>query len=372
MARKKIRRRLPQLRGSLRAAAADHKAEQLTEILRKTASRQQTEKPQVFYALREVASRFQVSLSMVAAVYRQLENEGLLTRLRGSRTLLRGLNTGRQVAVHGIVGVPIALSDFLTRQKYRMFFMCTRREMRRRGFMTAGLFYEAAEARPDFLQERIKQCKVDSVLWYRPDQCARETSRLLEDSGVRVIGVADGGLPALPCHFEVSRERAIAEILHDWKARGTIKNISVVHAVRRSAVEEERLGALLDATGSPYDFIDATRAQSDTLLESLAKEEGSGIILLGQAASLFAFRAPERLIALMNRRRVALVDGPVSLPFTSGFAVRADLAVADWEAIASGITDELLTEEAFARSGSTVFEAAAYLQAPLSEFAQTI
>lgn len=28
---------------------------------------------------------------MVAAVYRQLEGEGLLTRLRGSRTLLRGI-----------------------------------------------------------------------------------------------------------------------------------------------------------------------------------------------------------------------------------------------------------------------------------------
>src|SRR5205809_148661 len=102
MARKKIRRRLPQLRGSMRLAAADLKVERLTEILRNAASKHQTEKPQVFYALREVASRFQVSLSMVAAVYRQLENEGLLMRLRGSRTLLKGLDAGRQLSVHAI------------------------------------------------------------------------------------------------------------------------------------------------------------------------------------------------------------------------------------------------------------------------------
>lgn len=74
----------------------------------------------------------------------------------------------------------------------------------------------------------------------------------------------------------------------------------------------------------------------------------------------------------MNRRRVALVDGPVSLPFATTPPVRADLAVADWEAVASGITEEFLTKEVFAHSTTTVFEASAFLQAPLSEFAQAI
>ena len=372
MARKKISRRLPPLRGKLRLSGADVKTEQLSEILRRAARRHQTEKPQVFYALRHVASRFDVSLSMVAAVYRQLESEGLLTRLRGSRTLLKGLDTGRQVSVHAIVGVPMPLSSFLTRQKCRMFFMCVRRELRRRGFMTAGLFYESAEARPDFLLERIKHCKVDTVLWYRPDRCARETARLLHDTGVRVLGVADGGLPAFPCRFEINREQAISEILHDWKAREPIRKVSVVHAVRRSAIEEERLTALLEGAGLGYSFVDADRAHCDTLLRSLMDEHENGIILLGQAASLFAFRAPDRLTALMSRRRVALVDGPVSLPFANTPAVRADLVVADWEGVATGITDELLTGDAFLRSSSTVFEANAYLQAPLTKFAQMI
>jgi hypothetical protein len=74
----------------------------------------------------------------------------------------------------------------------------------------------------------------------------------------------------------------------------------------------------------------------------------------------------------MNRRRVALVDGPVSLPFTDAPPVCADLAVADWEAVANGITEAFLTKEAFNRPGPTVFEATAFLQAPLSEFAQAI
>jgi hypothetical protein len=371
MARKKISRRLPPLRGKLKLSGGNVKTEQLSEILRQAARTHQTENPQVFYALRDVASRFDVSLSMVAAVYSQLENEGLLTRLRGSRTLLKGLDNARQISVHGVVGVPISLSCFMKRQKCRMFFVSVRRELRRRGFMTAGLFYEEAEARPEFLLERIKHCKVDTVLWYQPDRCARETARLLRDTGVRVLGVADGVLPAMPCRFEISRERGIATILCAWKSEN-IKRVSIVYAERRSAMEEERLKAVLEALGFQDDFVEAGRGNYEMVLDALAAEPESGIILLGEAASLFAFRVPHRLTAVMNQRRVALIDGPLSLPFASDGGARGDLVVADWQAVANGIADELLTGNAFSHSRSTVFEAKAYLQAALTDFAQTI
>lgn len=347
------------------------KSERLSEILRETARRHQTEKPQVFYALREVANRFNVSLSMVAAIYRQLESEGLLTRLRGSRTLLKGLATDRQLSVHAIVGLPMALSSFLTRQKFRMFFMSVRRELRRRGFMTAGLLYENTEARPDFLLERIRHCQVDTVLWYQPDHCARETARLLRDSGIRVIGIADGGLPMLPCSFEISREKAVSRILRDWKARGSIEAVDIVHVARRSAVEEERLESLLESFGLGCHFVEAGRSHCETLLQSLTAGEKRGIILLGEAAALVALREPNRLVELMSRRRVALVDGPLSFPFADASVARADLAVADWEAVANRVTDELLAGGPLAHS-TTVFDATAYIQAPISEFAQTI
>jgi hypothetical protein len=401
MARKKILRPLPPLRGNLKVTASDHKVEQLAKILRETARTQQANKPQVFYALREVADRFDVSLSTVAAVYRQLESEGLLTLLRGSRTLLQARGASREVSIRGIVGVPMPLSLFLTRQKCRMFFMSIRRELRRRGFATAGVFFEAAEARPYFLFERIKHCNVDSVLWYMPDQCARETALLLKDSGVSVIGVADGGLPALPCRFEISRQKAIIKILRDWRIRGpswirpspvpqqgsilqktsrwpsprkAIRKGKIIRCSRRSATDEERLEALLENERLRCEFVSAEGGHCNTLLRSLAEEEDeeSGVILLGGAASLFAFRAPESLVGLMQRRRVALVDGPVSLPFMIAPPVRADLAIADWDAVARGITAEFLTKEVFARASTTVFEATAYLQAPLSEFAQAI
>jgi len=184
--------------------------------------------------------------------------------------------------------------------------------------------------------------------------------------------VADGGLPALPCHYEIRREKAIGEILRDWKARGEIKKVKIVRLQRKSATEEERIEALLKNTEFDYDFVSAGDRDCDTFLRALAEEAGTGIILLGAAASLFAFRAPDSLTYLMNRRRVALVDGPVSLPFANTPTVRADLAMADWEAVASGITAEFLNREIFMNFPPTTFEAKAYLQAPLNKFSQTI
>jgi len=372
MPRKKLVRPLPPLRRNRSLARSEYKIERLSEILRDAAKKHQTEQRQVFYAVRDVAKRFDVSLSLVAAVYRQLEREGLLTRVRGSRTLLEAFGSGRQVVVHAIIGVPMALSSFLTRQKYRMFFMRMRRELRRRGFVTAGLLYEGSEANADFLFERIRQCNVDSVLWYMPDRCARETAFLLRDAGVRVIGIGDGNLPSFACRYEIQREKAIAEILRDWKAGGEIDKVQIVRTRARSAMEEERITELVESEGLAYEFSSATHESYDTFLRGLAVGEGSAVILPALSGSLLAFRSPDALIHLMNQRRVALVDGPVSLPFADVPLVKVDLAVADWQRVTSSITTDLLAKEAPDPSGPTVFQAEAKLRVPLSDFAQCI
>jgi hypothetical protein len=372
MARKKLIRSLPLLLGHCPFSSADRKTERLSEILRETARQHQTNEPQIFYALREVAARFRVPVSMVAAVYAQLEKEGLLTRVRGSRTELAATGSERRLSVHGIVGVPVSLSSFLTRQKCRLFFMCIRRELRRRGFVAAALFYEAVEANADFLSERIKHCNVDTVLWYMPDRCARETALMMRDMGVRVIGVADGGLPAIACRYEIRRDNAVAAILQDWKAKAGIKKVVIVRSARRSAADEGRLEALIEHENLSCQIVSAGSEGVDKFLDSLASLADTGIVLPGPAASLLSFRAPERLSHLLTQRRVALVDGPVSMPFANVTTENADIAAADWPAVARNITSDLLTKKSFQISAATFFEAKAHLQAPLNQFAQAI
>jgi hypothetical protein len=372
MARKKLVRTLPALRRRRVFSDADRKTDRLYTILLNAARRHRKEEPQTFYSVREVAARFQLPASMVSAVYQRLEKEGVLTRVRGSRTVLEAATCVSRVTFHGIVCVPMSLSSFLTRQKCRLFFAYTRRELRRRGFGAPGILFETAEAKPDFLLERIKHCKVTSVLWYMPDRCARETALLLKDIGVRVIGISDGGVPTIPCRYEIGREKAVVSILRDWKTKAGIKKLTILLSSRRSTADEERLEAWIKSEQLSYDFLTIENQTADRFLKSLAKRKRQGIILSGLAASFFAFRGPERLGDLLRQHRVALVDGPVSMPFASVPAVRADIAAADWKSIAISITEDFLTRDAFADSKTTIFEAKAHHQAHLSEFAQII
>jgi DNA-binding IscR family transcriptional regulator len=372
MARKKVARTLPALRGRRVFNDAERKTDRLCRILRNAARKYRSKEPKTFYCLRDVAARFQVPVSMVSAAYQQLEKEGLLTRVRGSRTVLEAVTPVRHVTFHEIIGVPMPLSSFLTQQKCRTFFLRTCRELRRRACGASGILFEGAEAKADFLLERIKHSEVTVVLWYMPGRCAREMAFLLKDAGVRVIGIGDGGVPAISCRYEVRREKALITILRSWKVKAGIKKITIVRTSRRSAVDEERLEQWIDSEELPYDFATIENETAHSFLSSLTKRKQQGIILPGLAASFFAFRAPESLCDLLRKHRVAFVDGPVSMPFASVPAVRADVVAADWSSIAAIITEDLLTRDAFSDAKATVFEAKAYLQAPLSEFAQPL
>ena len=79
MARKQITRTLSSLADAPSLGRAHHKADRLLEILREVAVKNQREQPQPFHSMREVARRFETPTSMVARVYRRLEDEGLLS-----------------------------------------------------------------------------------------------------------------------------------------------------------------------------------------------------------------------------------------------------------------------------------------------------
>ena len=92
MARKKMLQGLPPLPTRRRSKAKEHKGAQLLELLQGIAIASQREEPQGFYPLREVARHFTVPISTVSRVYGELEEEGILASIRGSKTLLQGVN----------------------------------------------------------------------------------------------------------------------------------------------------------------------------------------------------------------------------------------------------------------------------------------
>jgi hypothetical protein len=83
-------------------------------------------------------------------------------------------------------------------------------------------------------------------------------------------------------------------------------------------------------------------------------------------------RAPEQFKRLLSRGRVALLDGPVSMPLIPRIDAPVDLVVVNWQKVAERIADDILAREAFDCHKPGIFEAEAELKTPFHKFAQKI
>ena len=324
--------------------------------------------------MREIARRFQVPVSLVSQAYEQLEQEGLLNRVRGSKTILQGLHFDRQLSVRAFVGLPASLSAFVTIQDYRTFFIKIRRELRLRGFATAMAFFEKEEARRGALSKRLKAYEVDTVLWLQPPKEAREAALHLADMGIRLIGVAHDQFPVIACRYELRREAAIRELLTDWKARTGMNQVILAQwKDHHSPALEETLRIVLEELEMKASVMTFGGQRNEAFLRMLQKPNMAGIMFSSPGlASRFSFRCPSAVTDLLQRNQVAFLNGPVSMPFAKVPDVQVDLVVMEWQLIAEKIVNDLITQEAFQRAGPTIFEAEAKLRVSLSEFAQNI
>lgn len=350
----------------------EHKVIRLLQILRELAVTAQRAEPRVFYPIRQVSRHFHMPTSTVARVYEQLEEEGLLTTVRGSKTLLQGIGSARHLNVRGFIGLPAQVAALVTFQDYRTFFSQMTAELRTAGFAAATVRYEAHHTQGDQLLQRIRKHKFDIVLWYRPDTFIRETLARLGDAGVRVIGIGDGGLPTTRCRYEIRREEAIKVILRDWQTRSGIKSVVVARGARSTTNEEEAVQALLEEENLAFEFRTVTSTRPDSFLEECSAAKNSGVILPSRPASMIAFRAPEALMNAMSHCRIAFTGGPPSILFTPALDVPIDLVLVDWQLIAEQVVNDLISKKAFERGEATVFEATAALRVPLNQYAQSL
>lgn len=373
MARKKVSRALAPLPSRRALEKAHHKTETLTAILRDVAVKNQQEQPRAFHSVRDVAAHFKVPVSTVSRAYRALEQEGLLSRVRGSKTLLQGLNFDRQLKVRAFVGFPASVSRFVTLQDYRTFLIRIRRELRLRGFAAATAFFEPAEASTDVLSKRFKAYEVDTVIWFQPGKEAAVTALHLADMGIRLLAVGNDTTCHIPCRYQVRRESAIRTLLENWKALQLDRVTLVESKQQHSAGLDETLHGLLDELEIPWSVATYQSQRSEAFVRELQRKKTGGIIFSSSAlVSKFCFRAPDSVAELLKTQRVALINGPVSMPFARVPDVQVDLVTVDWQMVAEHIVDDLIDQTAFQEPGPTYFDAEAKLRVPLSAFAQSI
>lgn len=373
MARRKISHQTPPLPKGVGFKSKQNKGLQLLHILREHALKYRSREPQAFYPIRDLSRHFKVPVSTVARVYDELEAEGILVSVRGSRTLLQGSSSGRHLSVLGLVGMPALTPAFVTLHDYRAFFIRMRRELRARGFAVATVFYNQAQLRQcNRLVEQMEKQDFDIVLWYEPNREARETISRLRDRGTQVIGISDRFPASIHCRYEVRREAAILSILQDWRSRAEINSVIVIASEQGSVETVESFEALAAEKQLSCEVMRPTRQNVGNFLDSIPIGKDQAVIFPGRAAALFTFRAPDSLARLISRGRVAFIGGGISIPFAKIPDVNADFVVVDWQLLAEQIVTDLITRKAYDRAKTTVFEASAFLAAPLAHYAEIL
>lgn len=370
MARKKSPQNLPPLPRLCVSDIREHKTELVLRTLRHIASAAQEEQPRTFYSMREVANRFHAPVSTVADVYQRLEREGVLRRIRGSKTTLRGRKQDRKLSVRSFVGLPTTTFKYVTVQDYRMFLKSVRRELRLRGFAAAMLDIDRSEAEP--VAERVRKYEIDTIVWFQPGRLAKQAILRLNDLGLRVIGVSDGPRPSFPCHYEIQREAAVRKILRSWRGESGFDSIMVVAGRGPGVLDERRFITIVEEENLKFEIRNVTSDGIPKLLKTLSQKQNKGIAFLSSAAPMFAFRSPELLTKIFERCRVALFEGPVNMPFAKVPRVAVDLAFVNWRLVSRKIVGDLVMDNLSDNAAPVIFEAEGRLRVPLDQYAEII
>lgn len=347
----------------------ERKTDRVLQTIRRLALKQQKKKPQIFLSLREAALRFNVPVSTMAAIYRRLIDEGILSTVRASRTILLGRGTGRSLKVRGLIGMPLSVPHLDTSRDYRECFMRIREELHARGFAITPFYFEEREIEPNLVVKRSNKEKVDMVIWLLPDGADRETAFRLRDLGIRFVGVNIDGVPDAFCRYEVRRWQAIRTILKEWRAGLKLDTAVIVLAGHETAAEKERmtrLRGLVTMEKILCELVNVPEGHISTFLKSLCAKKSNGILLPAPAAAMLGSRAPGTVAAVLKRCCVAWIDGPPDLSLGQGASeIKIDLVSVDWRVIGDRIARDILSGNAFKESETTTFEAEARLQAPL-------
>jgi hypothetical protein len=196
----------------------------------------------------------------------------------------------------------------------------------------------------------------------------------LKDLGLRLLGVAHERAPAFPCRYDVRRDRAIGTLLSNWKSPLGIDHVTVAQWPKHGApLLEEALHSTLAELGLRATVANFSGKGSAKFLRSVGRAKTGGIVFSSsELASRLSFRAPTTMEDLLCRRRVAFLNGPVTMPFAHVPSAQVDLVIADWQWIAEQIANDLVSQNAFSLPGPTIFEAEAKLRVSLTDFAQVI
>ena len=334
MARKRIPATLPPLKSVFPKftgfTETDIKQNVITDAMRAAAKRFRSQKSRAFYTMRDVAAFFSVPLRTVANAYEKLEHEGILSRIRGSQTMLTGRTLVSRDPVRGVIGLPIWLSTLVLSSFTRRVNMELESRLRNLGFVADLIFHHTKreEAQPDF-SERLLLHHLDALVWQNPHPQSQSNLITLHERGVRLLVIqtleAKTDLPAVI--YQQDWSPGIHEIASRWSETG-VKNVWIPLSPGNLAYKNEAEifieilaghGLRIETVGTDVSKLPQTGPQGKT------RRENALAFVDIATADRFCNREPLAMERLAQFARLALCRGPIRCPYLQHRGVQIEV-----------------------------------------------
>ena len=318
----------------------------MIDELRAAAKKLKSINSQPFYSMREASGFFNAPLGTVSLVYQALEREGLLNRIRSSRTVLVGKTVLPREAVRGVVGIPIWLHSIVLMVYTRTYAMELEEHLRHSGYVADIIFHatKEEETEPEFAT-RLLRHRLDSVILHTPMAGCRQNILSLRERGVRVLVIqrreARQDIPAViylqdyqPAYEKMAirwRELGIRKVrlwsplahLHYKTEVDTFRSI-----LKRQGLEIEQV------QDSPGELLDRIRADSSGALTAVA-------FLDSTHSEEICNCEPEIIQQISQIARLAFCVGTIRVPYLNVRKVHADIVDFSPKEIASRLADDI-------------------------------
>lgn len=349
MSRKRIAHDLPPIAEAFptfRGFTPEQSRQQaITQLLRDCAQSLQGKDARPFYTMREVAAFFGAPLRTVAISYETLDVEGILSRIRGSQTMLSGKKNSTRQPVNAIVGLPIALQSMLVSPFECQLQMELEERLRARGFVADSIFFRPNEDYEPAFAERLLRHNLDIVIWHSPHPLASHVLLSLRERGVRLILLQSAESPlriSARAHV-LAWQAAYQKMLAHWAAEGVRKAffIEPSHLLSRRALKQ--LIPQLEQHGIAAQTVEATEQALTSLASAPAPGSGKTVLAFMDflTADTLCNGYPELIDRISAHTRIAFCRGAVRTPRLLTRRVRVDVVELNPVALADAIITDL-------------------------------
>lgn len=298
----------------------------IANTLRPVVLRYRQTKNLTFHPAREIAAFFGVSLQTATLAVGLLEQEGILRRIRGSRTIITGSHTITRIKLRAVVGYPLGWIE----EKYSYAHRRLSRELgdelwKHHITLDTIPYMEIGGFLPDFIQ-RLHRHAINFAVWLTPLSHARPAFLHLQDQGVQNLVVDFNTQTAgFKTHILIDMVSSYEEVIQRWRDEFKLTRVLVIEPSDYARERILTFKQICTRHGLACEVLKSSPSLAGEIESANRNGPAIGIALLDERATAeFTFFEPAAFVSLMRRHRVLYGNNYPEVPFAGHGDMKID------------------------------------------------